>query len=219
MKTLIATTVLAALLSGCVSLLPDSAPPNITYRLSLTGESVEPQPGATVIRVDRPASTSIFNSRKIIVSPDGRRLSSLALAEWPEAAPTMLQETLVDAFSRVPSIVGVLPQSGARTDTRVHVTIKNFEARFDRGEKSAPLAVVRYSATLANATDRKLIDTFTTSHTVRADAPRVSDIVTALEAANAAAMSDIVQWVVNLDQTGIIEDPVTLPTLDSPTSN
>lgn len=200
-------TMAALSITGC-SIIPDPAPANIVYRLSLTGDSVAPSELATVIRVDRPSATSVFNSRSIVVSPDGRRLSTAAQAQWPEGTPTMLQGALIDAFSREASIVGVLPESGTRTDTRVHFTIKNFEAQFDRGQDSAPLAVVRYTATLANATDRRLIDTFVTRQEVRAGAANVSDIVMALESANDAAMTDIVNWVVESNRKGLIADVI-----------
>lgn len=203
----LALTVAALSVTGC-SIIPDPAPANIVYRLSLTGDSVPASEFATVIRVDRPSATSVFNSRSIVVSPDGRRLSTAAQAQWPEGTPTMLQGALVDAFSREASIVGVLPESGTRTDTRVHFTIKNFEAQFDRGQDAAPLAVVRYTATLANATDRRLIDTFVTRHEVRAGAANVSNIVMALESANDAAMTDIVNWVVESNRKGLIADAI-----------
>lgn len=206
----LALTMAALSISGC-SIIPEPAPANITYRLSVSGDSVPANADATVIRVDRPTATSVFNSRSIVVSPDGRRLSTAAQAQWPEGTPTMLQGALVDAFSREPSIVGVLPESGTRTDTRVHFTIKNFEAQFDRGETSAPLAVVRYTVTLVNATDRRLIDTFSTRHEVRASAARISDIVGAMERANDAAMTDIVAWVVQSNQKGMIAAATTPP--------
>lgn len=201
----LALTLAALSVTGC-SIIPDPAPANIVYRLSLTGDSVPTSEFATVIRVDRPSATSVFNTRAIVVSPDGRRLSTAAQAQWPEGTPTMLQGAMVDAFSREASIVGVLPESGTRTDTRVHFTIKNFEAQFDRGQDAAPLAVVRYTATLANATDRRLIDTFVTRHEVRAGAANVSNIVLALESANDAAMTDIVNWVVETNRKGLIAD-------------
>lgn len=202
-----ALTVAAFSIMGC-SIIPDPAPANIVYRLSLSGESVPADAHATVIRIDRPSATSVFNTRAIVVSPDGRRLATAAQAQWPEGTPTMLQGALVDAFSREASIVGVLPESGTRTDTRVHFSVKNFEAQFDRGPDSAPLAIVRYTATLANATDRRLIDTFVTRQEVRAKAASVSDIVMALESANDAAMSDIVAWVVEANRKGLIAEAV-----------
>jgi len=198
------------------SIIPDPAPADIIYRLSLSGDSVQPDLNARVIRVDRPSATSIFNTQSIVVSPDGRRLSTVAQAKWPEGTPTMLQETLIDALSREASLIGVLPQSGTRTDTRVHLNIKNFEAQFDRGEANAPLAIVRFTATLANATDRRLIDTFTTRHEVRAEAARVSDIVKAIEKANDAAMNDIVTWIVAADRKGMIEQGGALASAEAP---
>jgi len=200
----LALTVAALSITGC-NIIPDPAPANIVYRLSQSGDSVAANADATVIRVDRPSATSVFNTRSIVVSPDGRRLSTAAQAQWPEGTPTMLQAALVDAFLREPSIVAVLPESGTRTDTRVHFTIKNFEAQFDRGELAAPLAVVRYNATLANATDRRLIETFSTRQEVRADAATISEIVEAMEKANDAAMTDIVAWVVESNRKGLIE--------------
>lgn len=195
----------ASVLSAC-SVLPDPAPPNIVYRLSMAGEAVTPDRDATVIRVDRPSAISVFNTRSIVVSPDGRRLATAAQAEWPEGTPTMLQQSLIDAFSRSSKIIGVLPQSGTRTDTRIHLTIKNFEAQFDQGESAAPKAVVAYDVTLANATDRKLISTFSTKQTVRAKAARISAIVTALESANNDAMQEIVDWVEAVDSEGMIQN-------------
>ncbi|MEM9600185.1 MAG: ABC-type transport auxiliary lipoprotein family protein [Pseudomonadota bacterium] len=200
----LALTMAASALTAC-SILPKPGPADIIYRLSLSGESVSPDPDARVIRVDRPSATSVFNTRAIVVSPDGRRLSTAAQAQWPEGTPTMLQEAMVDALSRHPGLIGVLPQSGTRTDTRVHLTIKNFEAQFDRGEASAPLAVVRYTATLANASDRRLLSTFSTRHEVRAGAPRISAIVEAIEKANDAAMRDIVDWIAEADEAGVME--------------
>ena len=205
---MIRTPLIASLafgLSAC-SILPDPAPANITYRLSAMGEAVQPNQDASVIRVDRPSAISVFNSRSIVVSPDGRRLSTAAQAEWPEGTPTMLQQALIDAFAMSPKIIGVLPESGTRTDTRIHLTIKNFEAQFDQGETAAPLAVVRYRVTLANATDRKLIATFDTQNTMRASAPRVSAIVEALDKSNAKAMNEIVAWVESIEDEGLIQN-------------
>jgi cholesterol transport system auxiliary component len=114
----------------------------------------------------------------------------------------MLQSSLVEALSGSPDLIGVLPSSGARTDTRIHLTIKNFEAQFDQGEKAAPIAIVRYTATLADASDRALLNTFVAHKSVRADAASVSEIVRALETANNQAMDDIVAWLETIAASG-----------------
>ena len=190
-------------LSAC-SILPEPAPADIVYRLSVSGESVQPAADATVIRVDRPSATTVFNTKSIIVSPDGRRLATAAQARFPETIPLMVQDGLIDAMSRSRSVVGVGPAAGTRTETRVHLTIKNFEAQFDNGDTNPPLAVVRYTATLANAADRTLLSTYATRQTVRSDAINVSEIVQALEKANDAALLDIVTWLEQTARTGEI---------------
>ena len=194
----------AALGLAACSILPEPAPAAIIYRLAPVGEAVEARADATVVRIDRPGGSTVFNTNDILVTPDGRRMRAAAQARWSQAIPLQLQEALVDALGRSPNVVGVLPSSGTRTDTRVFVTIKNFEAKFDRGEDQAPLAVVRYTATLANASDRTLIDTFAVSKEVRADAINISEIVEAMEQANDAAMMDIVGWLEGNARRGTI---------------
>ena len=203
MRQTLAALVGAATLSAC-SILPDPKPAPIIYRLSVDGTSVDARPDATVVRIDRPGGSTVFNTVNILVTPDGRRMSQASASRWSEQIPLLVQETLVDALSRSAGLVGVLPSSGARTDTRVHITIKNFEAQFDRGAGQAPLANVRFTATLANASDRTLIDTFTTAKQVRADAINVSEIVEAMEQANSEAMMDIVAWLEGQSARGAI---------------
>lgn len=194
----------ATLALAACSILPEPAPAAIIYRLAPMGEAVEARADATVVRIDRPGGSTVFNTNDILVTPDGRRMRAAAQARWSQAIPLQLQEALVDALGRSPNVVGVLPSSGTRTDTRVFVTIKNFEAKFDRGEDQAPLAVVRYTATLANASDRTLIDTFAVAKEVRADAINISEIVEAMEQANDAAMMDIVGWLEGNARRGTI---------------
>jgi len=63
-----------------------------------------------------------------------------------------------------------------------------------------------------------LIDTFTVSKEMRADAASVSEIVFAMEKANNAAMKDMVAWVVDVNRKGLIEesDAGLLPDQPSP---
>jgi len=106
----------------------------------------------------------------------------------------MLQNSFVDVLAERSGLVGVIPSSGARTDTRVHLTIKSFEARFDQGEGSAPMAVVHYAATLSNASNRNLLGTYDVKKAVRATDIRVSTIVEAMDNANQQALNEIADW-------------------------
>ena len=192
-KTLLSGIALLAL-SGCVSLLPDPAPADVVYRLSASNEGVPQSPTAKVIRIDRPRAANVFQGQDVVISPDGRRLASASQARWAEAIPDMVQNSFVDILAERAGLVGVIPSSGARTDTRVHLTIKNFEARFDQGEGAAPMAVVHYAATLSNASNRNLLSTYDVKKTVRATDIRVSTIVDAMDSANQQALNAIADW-------------------------
>lgn len=184
-----------AFVSGC-SILPEPAPADTIYRLSSSSDSVENNLDAEVIRIDRPSAPIVFQNRDVVVSPDGQRLASASQAKWSEITPILVQNAFIETLAARPDIIGVLPSSGARTDTRVQLSIKNFEAQFDRGQSSAPKAVVRYSATFADASDRSLIGTYEVMKTQRADAASVSSIVQAISLANREALTDISDWLV-----------------------
>lgn len=189
---------LLACLSGCVSLLPDPAPASVVYRLGTVKQNLPQGINPFVVRVDRPSVSSVFETKDIIVSPDGRKLAAAGGAEWAEVIPVMIQNSFVDLMGQHPKLVGVIPSSGARTDTRVHLTVKGFEAQFDQGEGAAPLAVVHYSVTLSNAANRNLLGTFDVKKTTRATEARVSAIVTAMDNANQQALEDIALWLESL---------------------
>jgi len=106
----------------------------------------------------------------------------------------MIQNSFVDLLGQHEDLVGVIPSSGARTDTRIHLTVKGFEAQFDQGEKTAPLAVVHYAITLSNASNRNLLNSYDVRKTVRAREARVSEIVRAMDEANQQALDAIANW-------------------------
>lgn len=192
MKMLLIGTVM--IMSGCVSLLPDPAPADVVYRLSASYQGVPQSPTAKVIRIDRPRAASVFQGQDVVISPDGRRLASAAQAKWAESIPDMVQNSFVDVLAERSGLVGVIPSSGARTDTRVHLTIKSFEAHFDQGEETAPMAVVHYAVTFSNASNRNLLSTYDVKKTVRSTDIRVSKIVEAMDSANQQALNAIADW-------------------------
>ena len=182
------------LLSGCVSLLPEAESADTIYRLTQAKQGVPQSPNAYVVRIDRPSVSNEFETKDILVSPDGRRLASASGARWAELIPVMIQSSFVDLMGQHTNLVGVIPSSGARTDTRVHLTVKNFEAQYDQGQSLAPLAVVHYSVVLSNASNRNLLGSYDVRKTVRASEARVSEIVKAMDNANQQALEDIALW-------------------------
>lgn len=181
-------------LTGCVSLLPDPVPAGTVYRLSKAKQNVPQSPNPFIVRIDRPSVASVFETTDIIVSPDGRRLASASGAEWAEVIPMMIQGSFVDLMGQYPNLVGVIPSSGARTDSRLHLTVKSFEAQFDQGEDGPPLATVHYGVSLLNASNRNLLGSFDVKKTIRAGEVSVSSIVKAMDNANHQALEDVIVW-------------------------
>lgn len=191
----------AALLSACASIIPKPAPANTIYRLSASSQNevVMPNADAIILRVDRPTVPRPLSGSSIMVSPGGDRIVTASGAEWAEKVPDLIQGSIMDVFSSRPDIIGVLPVSGARTELRIHLNVRNFDALYDQGEGNAPLAVVRYTVTLANAANRNLIGSYDVRKTQRASDNRVSEIVRAQDIANAAAINAIADWIVAAD--------------------
>jgi ABC-type uncharacterized transport system auxiliary subunit len=162
--------------------------------LATSAQPVIPAANAEIIRVDRPTATQLLSTNDIVVTDGGQKLSAIAQSQWAEVTPVLVQGVLVEALESSPQFIGLNPTTGAKTSTRVHLVIKNFEANFDNGPESAPLAVVHYSATYARSGDRTLLGTHTVRKTMRASSINVSSIVAAIEQANDAAMIDIVTW-------------------------
>jgi len=184
----------AFIITGCSSILPDPAPAPAVYRLSTAQQNVSQSLSAMVVRVDRPNASNVFETTNIIVSPDGRRLSAAGGAKWSELIPVLIQDSFIEVLGQRPSLVGVVPSSGARTNTRVHITVKSFEAQFDQGETNSPLAIVHYSVTHANASNRNLLGTFDIRKEVRASEARISSIVEAMDQANSEALNAAADW-------------------------
>lgn len=183
-------------LSACVSdLIPDPQPADVVYRLSVDSASVAAKPSAYVLRVDRPAMSKALQGQRIVVSPDGRRLAVAGQARWAEPLPALIQSAFLDVMAGRDDLVGVLPTSGARSEFRVHLTVRNFEAHFDNGEDAAPLAVVHYAVTLSNASNRNLLGTYDIRKTQRASSFSVPQIVQATDSANRAALNDVSDWI------------------------
>lgn len=193
----VASIVLATLagLGGCVSLLPDPKPAPTVYRLAvLEGDAVTANPDAKVINIEYPTAPRALNGTDIILSPDGRRLTAAAQANWAEAVPSMLRNTLIEVLTQDPDMIGMIPRGSTRVQYRLNIDIRRFEAVFENGEDAAPVAMVRLNLSLTDTSSRQLIGSHTFSKRIAASAKSVSSIVRAQDAATSAAMHETIGW-------------------------
>lgn len=187
--------IMAVSLSGCFSILPEPKPAPTIYRLTVPQSmAANPAPRTKVINIEYPTSPGALSGTDIVLSPDGRRLTSAALASWSEAVPNMLRNQLIDTLASEGQVIGVIPKGSTRVPYRLNMDIRRFEAVFDNGEDGAPLAMVQINLALTNAKTRQLIAVNTISTQARAGIKSVSSIVEAQDRATQEAMAEIANW-------------------------
>jgi len=193
----------ALCIGGCFSVLPEPKPAPTVYRLSVP-QSIANNTSTNlkVINIEYPTAPGALSGSDIVLSPDGRRLTSAAQSSWSEAVPSMLRNQLIDTLAGEGQVVGVIPKGSTRVPYRLNMDIRRFEAVFDNGEDSAPLAVVQLNLALTNAKTRQLIAVNTISTQSRAGFKSVSSIVEAQDSATREAMTEIASWLaINTNDT------------------
>lgn len=202
-KLLLATITFAAInMGGCLSLLvPEPADPNRIYRLSDDLKNTETAAVgqneiAFTVRIDRPNTPKALQGYDLLVVKESNELAIIDKAEWADTLPTMIQRAFLSEMNKRSQLVGIFPTSGARSKYRAHITVRHFEAKFDRGEEEAPLVIVDYLVTLSDAGSRDLIGTQSFHVESRANSNHVSDIVQSKSNANRQNLENISDWLV-----------------------
>lgn len=182
-------------LSACTSILPEPKPAPAIYRLSVPEMTGNVHSSGPVVNIMMPTAPHVLGGTDIILSPDGRRLTSAAGARWAEPVPEQLRHVLLDALAQDGQVLGVIPQGGTNAQFWLNMDIRAFEADFDQGEDQPPLAVVQLVLNMTETGSRKLLGTKNIRATARADERRVSSIVEAQDVATRKAMQDAVSWI------------------------
>ena len=194
----------AALLAGCVSLLPKQAPVQL-YRFGDT--DVQPA-GAAAASTPRPVGrgqdtlgvilTQVSLPRAAegdgLLTTRGDEAAYIAEARWVAPAAVMFQENAQRAFAERAARVRLIGRSDvAAASVLLRLDVTEFDARYDRSTDAAPRVVVSLRATLASADGRRLLQQgFTASRPAAQD--RVSAIVAAYDAAVQAVLGQVVVW-------------------------
>ncbi len=94
--------------SGCVSLLPETAPPKPRYHITAPDTSaLQGERLAWSLVVDDPRTTRIYDSIRIAVTPAAGKIEYFAGAEWADRAPRLFQTALVETFEDSRRILAV----------------------------------------------------------------------------------------------------------------
>ena len=186
----------AGLSTACASILPEPAPPSTIYRLSVPmdlSQAADPAFNAKTVKIVYPRASKALAGSDIIVSPDGRRLSSAAASAWAEPVPSLFRDMIVEVFATDELIVGVIGSESALY--RLETDISRFEAVFENGEDAAPMIYVQMSMTLSDTKTRTVIRSSTMASNKRASTNSVSAIVDAKEQAARDVVGRLTAWV------------------------
>ncbi len=137
---------LATLLSAC-SLLPEAEPVRF-YQLPAYSQA---GPGSVThawsLRVATPQANPMLDSVRILVVPEGERISSYRNARWSARAPVLLRDRLIDAFQadgRLKTVSG--DSSLLHADVELVSDLRSFESEYRDGR---PEIRLRLDARLA----------------------------------------------------------------------
>ncbi len=182
---------IAAGLSAC-SILPASLPQDI-YRLPPSSIGVsQGEPADTSLRINRPFAMDLLSSTRIVVVPEGNRISVYQGARWSSPAPVLWREHLLDAFHN-DGRVTQLSSSAARLPAEVELggVLRAFQVEYGAGEAEV---VIRLDAHLVNTASKQTIASRRFSVKEEVNGDQVPAVVEAFGRANDALAREIINW-------------------------
>ncbi len=181
----------AALLGGCVSLLPETAPPKPRYHIepveasALEGETVD-----WSLIIEDPRATKVYDTVRIAVSTAPGKIEYFAGAEWADRAPRLFQTALVQTFEDSGRILAVGDRSALPlADIVLQTDIRRLELNTQGGQAATVSIYARLTDGRSRIVAAKRFD---------ASAPAASDnadaVIAAFDAAFETLIPEIVDW-------------------------
>ena len=125
----------------------------------------------------------------------GTEIAYIAGARWISPAPDMVQELVLDTFDReLAGHTAARPADGVNARYVARLELRHFEAVYDRGNSSAPLARVGLRVRLVDDEEGNLLGVTTVRGEARANANRQSAIIEAFSQASREATRDLASW-------------------------
>ncbi|HEX3700659.1 MAG TPA: ABC-type transport auxiliary lipoprotein family protein [Phenylobacterium sp.] len=191
-----AAVVLAAGLSGCISLLPKNKPAQL-YRF---GEPVSAAPQAPppanaigVFWTNGDFQRESANDRILTITGD--HAAYIAETRWVAPAQVLFQQAVEAAFEAQPGHVRLVARgTPSTTDVSLRLDVRNFETRYDAGPKQAPTILVRVHALMTHERDRTIVSEQEFEAREPARDNRVGAITGAYDRALRKVLDQVVAW-------------------------
>jgi cholesterol transport system auxiliary component len=189
-------TALALSAAGCQGLLPGQSEPAKLYTLTPKTTFNPDLPKASwQLSVDVPIAEAGLNATRIALRRSPVTLDYYANAEWVDRAPLLAQRLLVESFEATGKIVAVARQSvNLRSDYTLICELREFQAEYDGGDRTAPNVRVRLTAKLVKMPERVIVGSTTSEYVERAEGTDLDRVVLAFDAALGKVLRRIVEW-------------------------
>lgn len=190
-----AALALAPGLAGCSGLIPGTGEPPQLYILTPKTTFPSDLPRASwQLLVDLPTAPAEIDKDRIALSRTPYTVDYFANAAWPDRAPVMVQQLLVESFESTGKITAIARESVAlRADYILRPELRQFKAIYEAPE-GPPVVWVKLNARLVKMPDRAIIAQIGAERRVKAARNSMEAIVEAFDEALGSAMKPIVQW-------------------------
>ena len=187
----IAAISVACALSGCVSVLPQAAPPKPRFHIAAADAS--DLVGASLkwsLVIDDPRATRVYDSVRIAVAAAPGRIEYLAGAEWADRAPRLFQTALTQTFEDAGRVIAVGDRSAIPVaDYVLQTDMRQMELAVSGGNAAVVSVYARLSNGKGKVYAAKKFDA-----TVKAKSSNPNDVFNAFDAAFDEVITGIVGW-------------------------
>jgi cholesterol transport system auxiliary component len=187
----ISMALLLLVLTGCSGLLSPSGSPAKLYTLSAPKEVATSAPQANwQLLIATPDAALDINTPRIAIIPAPSRMDYYANVTWADRPPAMLQDLLLQSFSRSGRIPAVQRQSGGfKSDFLLTADIEDFEV----DTTAEPVVHIRIAARLVRSRDREIVATRSFDSAVPAGG-NFDSAIAAFDGALQSMLPQIVDW-------------------------
>jgi cholesterol transport system auxiliary component len=211
-------TLALPLLGGCFSGFNSNQAPQQTYVLGLQAAGAAPAAGSAAastgapevapsnsvaaaadsLQVLLPVAVAGLGGDGIAVMRPGQRLDYYSEGHWAAPAPAMLQTLVIQTLRRQGRFALVESDSGPFEATYLlSLELTHFEADYAPGASSAPPTVrVELVCALGGRIGRRVLESFTATSAVAADADRMQAVVAAFEHATNDMLAQLASRIV-----------------------
>jgi cholesterol transport system auxiliary component len=186
----------AALLSGCISLLPKTQPAQLySFGGAMTPANAQaPQPRFMVEA--QPITFERAAAGDRILTMTGNEAAYIKGARWDIGAQYLFEQALTNAFAADPGPARLMARGEAvKPDYFLKLEVRTFEARYVQGQGAAPTVVVTVYAALSQPGSAALAADHLFTASVPAAENRVGAITSAYDQAVTRSLGELAKWV------------------------